>query len=187
MLEQNICWFHEWLNEAHKSCCVPYSFFCFSSVQLLSCVRLFVTPWNAARQVSLSISNLQFAQTHVHLVTSSSVVPFSCFQSFPASGSFPMSQFFASGGQSVGASVSASVLPMNIQGWFPSGLTGLTFLLLLFAYVLSHVHNVRVSLYPSQVYRFVWKTFRKWKSLFHGKACLQYFPAELVNRIVSKL
>ena len=48
----------------------------------------------------------------------------SCLQSFPASGSFPMSQFFASGGQSIGASASASVLSMNIQGWFPLGLTG---------------------------------------------------------------
>ena len=56
----------------------------------------------------------------------SSVVPFSfCFQSFPASGSFPMSRLFASDGQSIGASASASALPMNIQGWFPLGLTGL--------------------------------------------------------------
>ena len=54
---------------------------------------------------------------------SSSVVPFSsCLQSFPASGSFPISQFFASGGQSIGAS--ASILPMYIQDWFPLGLTG---------------------------------------------------------------
>ena len=52
--------------------------------------------------------------------------PFSfCFQSFPASGSFPMSWLFASGGQSIGASASASVLPMTIQGWFPSGWTSL--------------------------------------------------------------
>ena len=52
--------------------------------------------------------------------------PFSsCLQSFSASGSFPVSQFFASGGQSIGASASASVLPMNIQGWFHLGLTGL--------------------------------------------------------------
>ena len=52
--------------------------------------------------------------------------PFSsCSQSFPASGSFPMSQLFSSGGQSIGASGSASVLAMNIQGWFPLGLTGL--------------------------------------------------------------
>ena len=56
---------------------------------------------------------------------SSSVVPFSsCPQSFPASRSFPMSRFSSSGGQSIGASASASVLPMNIQDWFPSGLTG---------------------------------------------------------------
>ena len=58
--------------------------------------------------------------------TISSVIPFSsCLQSFPASGSFPMSQFFASGGQSIAVSASASVLPMNIQDWFPLGLTGL--------------------------------------------------------------
>ena len=59
-----------------------------------------------------------------HPTISSSVIPF-CLQSFPASRSFPMSQFFASGGQSIGVSASASVLPMNIQDWFPSGLTGL--------------------------------------------------------------
>ena len=57
---------------------------------------------------------------------SSSVIPFSsCLQSFPASGSFPMSHLFAWGGQSIGASASASVLPMNIQDWFPLRLTGL--------------------------------------------------------------
>ena len=60
-----------------------------------------------------------------HPTISSSVVPFSsCLQSFPASGSFPMSQFFASGGQSIGVSASASALPVNIQDWFPSGWTG---------------------------------------------------------------
>ena len=56
---------------------------------------------------------------------SSYAIPFSFLQSFPASGPFQMSQFFASGGQSIGASALASVLPMNIQGWFPLGLTGL--------------------------------------------------------------
>ena len=62
-----------------------------------------------------------------HPTISSSVIPFSsCLQSFPASGCFPRSQFFASGGQSVGVSASASVLPMNIQDWFPLGLTSLT-------------------------------------------------------------
>ena len=61
-----------------------------------------------------------------HLTISSSVIPFSSsLQSFPASGSFPMSQFFASGGHSIGVSASAAVLPMNIQAWFPLGMTGL--------------------------------------------------------------
>ena len=60
-----------------------------------------------------------------HPTISSSVIPFSYrFQSFPASGSFPTSQFFASGGQSIRVSASASVLPMNIQDWFPLGWTG---------------------------------------------------------------
>ena len=60
-----------------------------------------------------------------HPTISSSVVPFSsCLQSFPASGSFPRSQFFASGGQRIGVSASASVLPMNIRDWFPLGWTG---------------------------------------------------------------
>ena len=61
-----------------------------------------------------------------HPTISSSVVPFSsCLQSFPASGSFPKSQFFTSGGQSIGVLASSSVLPMNIQDWFPLGLAGL--------------------------------------------------------------
>ena len=64
-----------------------------------------------------------------HPTISSSVVPFSCLQSFPASGSFPMSQFLASHGQSIVASASASALPMNTECWFPLGLTGLIFLL----------------------------------------------------------
>ena len=73
---------------------------------------------------------LELAQTRpwswwCHPTISSSVVPFSShLRSVPASGSFPMSQLFISGGQSIGVSVSASVFPMNIQGWFPLGLTG---------------------------------------------------------------
>ena len=64
-----------------------------------------------------------------HLTISSSVILFSShLQSFPASGSLQMSQFFSSGGQSIGVSASASVLPMNIQDWFPLGLTGWIFL-----------------------------------------------------------
>ena len=73
-------------------------------------------------------SLLEFAQTHVHWVSdaiqpSYPLLPtvFSCPQSFPASGSFPMSQLFTSSGQSIGGSVSASVLAMNIEGWFPLG------------------------------------------------------------------
>ena len=58
-----------------------------------------------------------------YLTISFSAIPFSfCLQSFPASGSFPMSQLFASGGQSIGASASASALSMNVRGWFPLGL-----------------------------------------------------------------
>ena len=61
-----------------------------------------------------------------YLTISSSVTPFSfCFQSLPASGSIPVSQLFTSGGESIGTSASASVLPMNIQSWFPLGLTAL--------------------------------------------------------------
>ena len=77
----------------------------------------------------------EFAQTHVHWVgdaiqPSHPVFPFSsCPQSFPASGSFPMSWLFASGSQSIGSSASVSVLPMNTQDCFPLGLTGLIFLL----------------------------------------------------------
>ena len=73
----------------------------------------------------------ELTQDHVHPVKwyhptiSSSVIPFSsCLQSFPATGSFLMSQFFASGNQSIGASASTSVLPINIQDWFPLGRTG---------------------------------------------------------------
>ena len=90
-----------------------------SSVQLLSRVRLFATPGTAASQLHCSsptpwaCSNSCPSCQWCHPTISSSVVPFSsCLQSFPASRSFPMSQFFASGSQSIGAS--ASVLPMNI-------------------------------------------------------------------------
>ena len=103
------------------------------SVQSLRHVRLFATLWIAACQGSLSITNSQsllrlvsikLVMTSDHLTISSSVIPFSsCLKSFPASGSFPMSQFFTSGGQSIGVTTSASVLLMNIQDWFPLGLT----------------------------------------------------------------
>ena len=71
-------------------------------------------------------SNLCPLSQRYYLTTSSSAALFSfCLRSFPASGSFPMSQLFASGGQSIGTSASASVLPINRQGWMPLGLTGL--------------------------------------------------------------
>ena len=66
----------------------------------------------------------ELTQTHVHPTSSSSVVSFSCLQSFPESGSCLRSQFFTSGGQSIGVAALASVLPMNIQDWFPLRWTG---------------------------------------------------------------
>ena len=100
--------------------------FQFSSVQWLSHVRLFATPWTEAHQASLSITNSKVYSNSCpysrwwHPTILSSVVPFSShLQSFPASRSFQMSQFFASGGPNIGVSASASVLPMNIQDWFP--------------------------------------------------------------------
>ena len=102
-----------------------------SLVQLLSHVQLIVTPRTAACQASMSITNsLSFLNSFplsqwCHPAISSSGIPFTCLQSFLASGSFPVSLFFASGSQSIGASASASVLPMNIKDWFPLGLMGL--------------------------------------------------------------
>ena len=98
------------------------------------CVWFFATPWTAARQASLSstISRSLFTLMSIELVMPSNHLilscPFSCPQSYPASGSFPVSRFFASGGQSIGASASVSVLPMNIQDWSPLGWTGWIFL-----------------------------------------------------------
>ena len=101
-----------------------------SSVQLLSRVRLFLTAWTAACHACLSITNswsppkLMSIESVMPSHISSSVIPFSsCPQSFPASGSFQMSQLFTSGGLSIGVSASASVLPVNIQDWFPLGWT----------------------------------------------------------------
>ena len=81
-----------------------------------------------------------------HPTISSSVIPFSsCLQSFPASGSFPRSQFFTSGGQSIGVSALASVLPMNIQDWFPLRLTGLISLQSKVKSLLQH-HSSKASI-----------------------------------------
>ena len=105
--------------------------FMFSSVQSLSCVRLFATPWITASQASLSITNSRSpphscpSSQWCHPAISSSVIPFSSGpQSLPASESFPMSQLIAWGGQSIGVSALASVLPKNTQDWSPLEWTG---------------------------------------------------------------
>ena len=100
----------------------------FSPVQLLSCVPLCATPGPAAHWAPLSITNsrslLRLMSRWCYPTISFSVVPFFSFLlSFPALGSFPMSQFFTSGGQSIPVLASASVLPVNIQYWFPLGWT----------------------------------------------------------------
>ena len=123
---QNVCLQHNLLNISPLL--RPSQF---SSVQLLSCVWLFATPWTAARQASLSttsswgllkLMSIELVVPPNHLILCHPLSPH--LQSFPASGSFPMSQFFASGSQSIGVLASESVLPMNIQDWFPLGCTG---------------------------------------------------------------
>ena len=99
-------------------------------VQSLSCVWLWPHGLQHSRFPCFPLSSGVCSNScplswWCYLTISSSVSPFSfCLQSFPASGSFPVSQLFASGGQSIGASASASVLSVNIQGWFPLELTG---------------------------------------------------------------
>ena len=102
-------------------------------VQSLGCVWLFATPWTAAHQTPLSFTiswgllklmSIDSVMLFKHLTL---FCPFSCPQSFSATGSFPMSWLFALSGQNIGAS--ASVFPMHIQGWFPLGLTGFISLL----------------------------------------------------------
>ena len=100
----------------------------FGSVQSLSRVRLFATPWTAACQASLSITNswsllklmsIELMMPSIHLILCCPLLLLPSI--FWTSGSFPVSQLFACGGQSIGVSGSASVLPMNTQVWFPLG------------------------------------------------------------------
>ena len=102
-----------------------------SSVRSFSCVRLFVIPWTTARKASLSITNsrsllklmsIELVMPSNHLIFFHPLLFLPLV--FPSSRIFSMSQFFASGGQSIGVSASASVLSMNIQDWLPLGLTG---------------------------------------------------------------
>ena len=97
----------------------------------LRCVQLFATPWTAAHQASLSITNswsllklmsIESVMPSYHLILCGPLLLLPSI--FPSIGSFPMSQFFASGGQSIGVSASTSGLPMNAQDWSPLGWTG---------------------------------------------------------------
>ena len=117
------CFPHYWRYEGHQAW--------LSSVQSLSHVRLFATPWIAARQASLSVAN---SRSSLKLMSIESVMPSShlilCRPLLllpsipPRSGSFPMSQLFTWGGQSTGVSALASVLPKNTQDWSPLEWTG---------------------------------------------------------------
>ena len=113
---------HEWATEQEQKLLNQ-----FSSVRSLSCVRLFATPWIAACQASLSITNSQSLlklMSIKSMMPSNHLIPFSRLQYFPESESFQMSQFIASGGQSIGISAPASVLPVNIKDQFLLGWAG---------------------------------------------------------------
>ena len=122
-------WKYIWTLKWEQESTLLHSSVQFSSVQSL--IRLFATPWTAAHQASLSITN---SRSLLKLMSIESVMPFSHLilcrplllppSIFPSIRVFSNESFFASGGQSIGVSASASVLPMNIQDWFPLGWTG---------------------------------------------------------------
>ena len=123
--------------------------------QILSCVWLFAPPWTAACQASLSfnifwsclkITSIKSVMPSNHLVLCHPLLHMPL--SFPASGFFPMSRIFALVGLSIGASALASVLPMNIQGWFPLGWIGL----ILQSKGLLHHHSLKTSVLQCSVY-----------------------------------
>ena len=104
-----------------------------------------------------------------HQTISSSVTPFSsCPQSFPASGFFLRNQLFTSGGQSTGASTSASVLPMNIQGWLPLGLTGL------------------ISLLSKRLFSSVFSSTTLWKHQFFGTQPSVWSNSHIITSLLEK-
>ena len=125
-------WYHPCLGQGLLYCWQSgnSNLLIFSSVQSLSHLQNFATTWTAACQASLSITH---SWTLLKLMSIESVMPSNHLifcrplllppTIIPASGSFPMSQFFASGGQSIGVSASALILPMDIQGWWHLGLT----------------------------------------------------------------
>ena len=132
MFEQGPPWLKQWINQFS---CGKICWEVVAVVQSLSHVWLFVTPQSTAHQATLPSLSLGVCANSCplsqwcHPTISSFVAPFpSCPQSFPESESLPMSWLFTSGGQNIGALASASVLPMNMQGWFPLRLTGLILL-----------------------------------------------------------
>ena len=160
-------------------------------VQALSRVRLFATPWTAAHQASLpSLSPRVCSDSHplcwrCQPTISSSVVLFSSSpQSFPETGSYPMSRLCASGGQNIGASALASVFSVDTQGWFPLGLTGLVGGKKLhnhmsqFLIIISVCVSIHVSMYWSYPYilwvLFLWGTLtniRHCSTSLRGRSC----------------
>ena len=127
-----------------------YIYICGGGVQSLSHISPFVTQWTAAHQVSLSFTiswslpklmSMESVMPSNHLIV---YCPLLLPSIFLASGSFPVSWLFASGGQNVGAS--ASVLPVNVQGWFPLGLMGLISLLSKGLSSLLQHHNSKASI-----------------------------------------
>ena len=99
----------------------------------------------------------------------------SCPQSFPASGSFPVSWLFASGGQNIGASASASILPMNIQGWFPLGLNGF----------ISLLSKGLSSVFPSTIYTIYIVITLNSSNLLFIKISLSIYGASLITQLVK--
>ena len=146
----------------------------FSSVQSLSDAQLFATPWTAALQVSLSITN---SQSLLNLISIESVMPsnhlilWRCLLLSPSifpstSGSFPMSQFFSSGGQSIGVSASTSVLSINIQELIILLLYNIMLCLLWHSWLKSILSNISVAtsaIFGLPFWNIFFHPFRLWK------------------------
>ena len=131
-----------------------------------------------ACQASLFITNSQslLKLVSIESTTSSCVIPFSCPQSFPASGSFPMNQLFTSGGQSIGTSASASAFPMNIQGWFPLGLTALISLLFKGLKRFLQHHNLKALILWHSAFFMVQLSYHSFRECFKS---VPYWPCYL--------
>ena len=160
-------------------------FLWFIVVQSLSCVWLSAIPWTAACQASLSFTIYfsEFAQTYVHWVgdglqssrpLSSPSLP-AFLQSFPTSEPFPLTWLFTLGGQSIGTSASALVLPMNIQGWFPLGLTGLISLQ-------SHPYMTTEKTVALTLWTFIGKVMSLWYNML---ASFVLYSLPRSNRLLS--